>query len=168
MSSRPKIFNSVLGIFSFTFLVLSTISFITGEIIFATKASGNTIYVSIFFILLVAVCSVFIFILLRKFEEKFFLYILFALPVIVFCIIRFLDVFPSPMDYLFEFVTMIASVVFMLLFLFATLFISEERIIKSQDKKRGKIVETVLASQDKYREALEKKKETWEKVIEEE
>jgi hypothetical protein len=167
MSSRTKIFDSVIGIFSFTFLILATISFTIGEIIFATKASGAIIYVSIFFIFLVEACSIFIFLLLRRFEEKFFLYILFVLPITVFSIIRFIEAIDDPVGYIFELITMIASLVFIIAFLVTTLFFSEKRTIEAQNKKRGKIVDDVLSSQERYREALERKKEVWEKVIEE-
>ena len=63
---------------------------------------------------------------------------------------------------------MIVSVLSALVFLVTAYFVSEERILVASEKKREEIVKSVLESQDRYREALERKKEDWEKVIEEE
>lgn len=168
MNSKRQLFNSALGIFSFTFLVISTISFITGELVYAIKEGGNTVYIAIFFIALVLASSIFMLIMLLKSERKFFLYILFGLPVLIFCVIRFFDIFGSPMDYLLEFITLLVSTAFMVFFLITTVFITNEETLKSKEKKREELVSTALESQDRYREALEKKKEKWEEVIEEE
>ena len=168
MDFKIKIFKTLVGRLSIIFLIFYTISYIIGELVFTLKIGGNTIYYSIFFIVLVLICSVIIFFLLIKLEAKFFLYILFTLPVIVFCVLRFFDIFASPMDYIAEIILIPASFLLAIAFIVTTLFISEEKIIAASDKKREKIVKSVLESQEKYKEALERKKEDWEKVIEEE
>ncbi len=168
MDIKGKIFNTLVGKLSVIFLVSYTIFYSTGEIIFAVGIGGNTFYFSIFFILLVLSSSVIMYLLLRKLEEKFFLYILFTLPVFVFCFIRAFDIFVTPLDYLSEMLFMIVSALLAIAFLVTAFFTAERRVLVAAEKKREKIVKSVLESQDKYREALDRKKEDWTKVIEEE
>ncbi len=172
MDIKGKLFKTLAGKLSVIFLIIYTISYIIGELIYTLKFGGNTVYISIIFIAVVFISSVIMFFLLLKLEAKFFLYILFTLPVIVFGVFRLVEIFTSesvsPSDYILSIILLTVSVILAISFLFSKFFVSEEKIFAASEKKREKIVKSVLESQDRYREALERKKEDWEKVIEEE
>ncbi len=63
---------------------------------------------------------------------------------------------------------LVVSLVFLVSFLIATVLMIRASTLEVYEKKRGEIVSSVLDSQERYREALAKKKEQWEKTIEEE
>jgi len=163
-----KIFKTLMGKLSVIFLLIYSIFYVVAEIVFASKEGGTTIYYSIFFIIVVLICSVISFLLLIKLEEKYFLYILLNLPVIVFCGIRFVDLFAVPLNYIAEIILMISSVLLVIAFLVTAFFTSEKRVFVATEKKREEIVKSVLETQDKYQKALERKRAEWENVIEEE
>jgi len=167
MSIKSQLFKSTAGIFSFTFLILSTISFLLGEFIFGLTEGGNSIYFSIFFIAISVLSTIFMTIMLLRSEKKFFLYVLFGLPMLGFCIFRLIDII-QPFSNVLWFIMLAVSVVFLVSFLIATVFSARQGALEVYEKKREEIVTSVLDSQDRYREALEKKKEKWEKTIEEE
>lgn len=168
MDFKSKIFSNLVGKLSIIFLITYTISYVIGDLIYGLKKGGSTIYFSIFFIVVILISSVVLFFLLLRLESKFFLYILLALPILVFCVMRFFELFSTPADYIAEIILMVLSVLLSLGFLVTAFFVSEEKISAAKEKKREEIVKSVLESQDKYQKALERKRAEWENVIEEE
>ena len=169
MSIKSKILNTLIGRLSFAFLVSYTVTFIVGDLVYSLRVGGNALYISIFFIVLVLICSGVIFFLMSKVEGKLFLYILLALPAIAFSVFHIYDIIKTtPLNFIAEIILLIVSILLAIAFIVTAFFISEEKLFQAKEKKREEIVQSVLESQDKYQKALERKRAEWENVIEEE
>ena len=139
MTVKTRLFSTKRGIFSFTFLFLSVVSFIIGEIFYGFIKGETELYVSIILIAVVCLSAVFLFYMLYKSERKIFLYLLFALPLVVFDAIRLVDIFTAHMDYIMELVIFIASAALFLDFLIFLPFYIRKDSAKSLQKKIDKL-----------------------------
>ncbi|MHA1200524.1 MAG: hypothetical protein ACTSQF_14480 [Candidatus Heimdallarchaeaceae archaeon] len=119
MKTRHWITQSRTALLALIFHLIAIISYIVADVLYGVKGfqenENIVLYVSIAFVVTVLIASAFFISMLLKSERKIFLYILFSLPYLAFSVLRLLDIFATPMDYIIELICFIAGGTFLLI-----------------------------------------------------